>query len=867
MVPLWDFSGHPEMEKKAMKLKVNNVDVYPEHDCKLLDYLRNTLKLTGTKDGCSEGACGACTVIINGKATKACIPMLSKLDGAEVITIEGLSELEKEIYAYCFAEAGAVQCGFCIPGMIMSAKALLDKNKAPTREDVKKALRGNICRCTGYVKIEDAILIAAEYIRKGITAVPEKESGRISTVFRRIDATEKALGDGKYTDDYIVDGMVYASALRTPAPRAKIIKIDTSECEKDPRCVSVIKREQVPENKIGHLKQDWDVLIGEGMISNYIGDAICLVVSEDQSALNDLKSKIHVEYEELDGVFSIEEALKDKIIVHSEMNTNILSKQHILRGDASKELERCDYVVENDYHTPYTEHAFMEPECALAMPDKNGGIFAITGGQSIYDDQREIARMLHIPRHKVRVRSALVGGGFGGKEDMSVQHHAALCAYILKRPVKVKLSRQESLMVHPKRHPMDIHIKLGADKNGRLKALKATIVADTGAYASLGEPVLQRACTHASGPYNYKHLDVYGEALYTNNVPSGAFRGFGVTQSCFAIESAIDELAEKIGIDPYQMRLLNIVKPGQALPNGQIASSDTGIKECMEAVKDAYYSSKRTGIALAMKNSGIGVGVPDTGRCKMSIENSIVHIRTSAACMGQGIATVALQIAVETTGLSPECFNVESPDTSRTPDSGTSTASRQTAFTGEAVRRCAQKLKTELGEFSLKELEGAEFYAEFCYDTDPITSQKGNPISHLAYSYSAQVAELDENRKVKKITAACDAGTVINMKAIEGQIEGGVVMGMGFALTEKFQSDKGIVKSKYGTLGLIRATDVPEIDVYCVEAKGKLPTGYGAKGIGELCTIATAPAIANAYKRVDGIRRRSLPLQGTPYSK
>ena len=315
------------------------------------------------------------------------------------------------------------------------------------------------------------------------------------------------------------------------------------------------------------------------------------------------------------------------------------------------------------------------------------------------------------------------------------------------------------------------------------------------------------------------------------------------------------------------LKKLNIVKPGQALPNGQIASSDTGIKECMEAVKDAYYSSKRTGIALAMKNSGIGVGVPDTGRCKMSIENSIVHIRTSAACMGQGIATVALQIAVETTGLSPECFNVESPDTSRTPDSGTSTASRQTAFTGEAVRRCAQKLKTELGEFSLKELEGAEFYAEFCYDTDPITSQKGNPISHLAYSYSAQVAELDENRKVKKITAACDAGTVINMKAIEGQIEGGVVMGMGFALTEKFQSDKGIVKSKYGTLGLIRTTDVPEIDVYCVEAKGKLPTGYGAKGIGELCTIATAPAIANAYKRVDGIRRRSLPLQGTPYSK
>ena len=849
-----------------MMLIVNGIEVHPEKDEKLLVYLRDILKLTGTKDGCSEGACGACSVIINGKLTKACVPMLSKIDGAEVITIEGLSQREKEVYSYSFAECGAVQCGYCIPGMIMAAKALIDVNPEPDRAAVKKAIRGNICRCTGYVKIEDAILMAARYFREGTDINHSPESGRISTRFRRIDAVEKALGEGKYADDIKVDGMVYCSALRTPVPRAKIIRIDSSECEADPRCVAVIKKEQVPVNKIGHLRCDWDVLIGEGMTTHYIGDALCLVVSHERSALNELKSKIKVEYEELPGIFSIDEAEKETIRVHDSF-PNLLSEEHILRGDATKTLKNCDIIIERDYKTPFTEHAFMEMECAIALPDRDGGIFAYTGGQSVYDDQREIARMLHLPKNKVRVHSALVGGGFGGKEDMSVQHHAALAAFILGRPVKVKLTRQESLMIHPKRHPMEIHIALGADKNGRIKALKGEILSDTGAYASLGGPVLQRACTHASGPYNFKNLDIIGRAYYTNNVPSGAFRGFGVTQSCFAIESALDELAEELGIDKFRIREINVIHPGQVLPNGQIASADTGAYECLMAVKDAYYSSDRTGLALAMKNSGIGVGIPDTGRCAMSIEKGLVHLRTSAACMGQGVATVAIQIASETLGISPDLITVEPPDTSRTPDSGTSTASRQTAFTGEAVRRCALKLKADLDEFGMELLEGAEYFAEFCYETDPITSSKGNPISHLAFSYSAQVAELDDAGNVKKITAACDSGTVINRQAIEGQIEGGVLMGMGYALTEDFRTENGYVKSKYGTLGLIRATDAPEIAVITVHGPGKLPTSYGAKGVGELCTIATAPAIANAYARFDGKRRYSLPLEHTAYRK
>ena len=759
-------------------ITINGIQYSPKSDTTLLDYLRNTLHLTGTKDGCSEGACGACSVIINGKLRRACREKLSKLENAEIITIEGLSEREKQVYSYAFAKRGAVQCGFCTPGMVMAAKALIDSNPSPSEEDISKAIRGNICRCTGYKKIEEAILLASEMFRNNAEIPAEDMNPRLSGNMKRLDADEKTLGTGIYTDDIHIDGMLYGSALRSPKPRIRLINLDISEALKDEDCVRIITAEDVPVNAHGHIVADWPVLIAKGKTSAYTGDAICLVIASKAEALERIKGKIHVEYEELDGVYSPEEAAKDEIEVHEE-RSNLFDHEHVSRGNAEKALSESDYIVDEIYTTPFTEHAFMEPECAVAMPYKEDGVFVYASDQSVFDDQREIARMLGIDKSKVRIRATLVGGGFGGKEDMSVQHHAALAAWLLKKPVKIKLSRQESLIVHPKRHPMKMHIRLGADKSGRIKGMKAEIIADTGAYASLGGPVLQRACTHASGPYNYQNFEIDGYGYYTNNVPSGAFRGFGVTQSCFAIESALDEMAKKVGIDPFEIRMINALKPGDVMPNGQIAGIDTGIVECLKAAKEAYYSSDRTGIALAMKNSGIGVGSDDTGRCILSVEEGKIHIRTSAACMGQGLQTVMLQIAAETLGLQPEMFIVEPPDTERTPDSGTSTASRQTAFTGEAVRRSALKLKDALTDHTLSELEGQEYYGEFIFKTDPITSTKPNPVSHLAYSYSAQVAELDENNRVKKITAVCDAGTVINRTSIEGQVEGGVLMGRG----------------------------------------------------------------------------------------
>lgn len=535
------------------------------------------------------------------------------------------------------------------------------------------------------------------------------------------------------------------------------------------------------------------------------------------------------------------------------------------RGNAEEAIARSVHVVTQRYRTPFTEHAFMEPECALALPEDDG-LLVYTASQSVFDEQREIANMLELPKERIHCHSMLVGGGFGGKEDMSVQHHAALMAWHVKRPVKVRFSRQESIAIHPKRHAMEMEFTTACDEHGRLTGMKATLIADTGAYASLGGPVLQRACTHAAGPYNYQHVDIIGKAVYTNNVPGGAFRGFGVTQSCFAIESNLNLLAERVGISAWEIRYRNAIRPGQVLPNGQIADANTAMDRCLLAVKDVYEGHERTGIACAFKNSGFGVGVTDTGRCTLSVEEGMIHIRTSAACMGQGLATVATQIVCETVGVGPQLTLCEPADTRRTPDAGTSTASRQTVITGEAIRKVALRLKHALEQAgSLAALEGAQFQDEFTAITDPMGSTKPNPVSHISYSYSTQVVELDEKGKVCNVTAAVDVGTVVNPTSLEGQVEGGVVMALGYALTEDYPIEGGYPKATYGTLGLWRAPEAPPIETIMVKSDDVGSHAYGAKGIGELATIATAPAVQHAYWRFDGKFRTSLPLRGTAY--
>lgn len=832
----------------------------------LMRFLRDELRLTSVKDGCSEGACGTCTVIIDGKAVKACVQKISNLDGKSVITAEGLSEREKQVYSYAFSEAGAVQCGFCIPGMVMCAKALIDKNPSPTPEDVKYAIRNNLCRCTGYKKIEEAILLAAEIIRENREITKPVSTGLLGESMSRVDASAKALGEAKYADDFYMDGMVYGSALRSEYPRSEILSIDKSEAESMDGVLCVMTAEDIPgTQKVGHLKRDWDVIVPVGKTTHYLGDAVALVAAETPEILEKAKKAIKVEYNPLDGVFSPAEAMKDGApLVHED--GNLLSEEHLVRGDAEKAISESRYSVTNHYSLPFTEHAFMETECAVAFPE-DGGIHIISGDQGIYQTQRECSDALGLPPEKVRVSAAMVGGGFGGKEDMSVQHHAALLAQKTGRPVKVKLTRQESILVHPKRHAMEIDLTTACDENGKLTAMKAVIISDTGAYASLGGPVLQRACTHAAGPYNYQNIDITGRAYYTNNPPAGAFRGFGVPQSCFATECNLNQLAEMAGLTPFEIRYINAVRPGDTLPNGQIADENTAMVETLDAVREICEKNPKAGIACAIKNSGLGVGVPDTGRCRITVKDGKVHVTSSAACIGQGMGTVQIQMLCEAAGLTPDVVIYDTPDTKYSPNAGNTTASRQTLFTGEAAVRAASLLREALDkEGSLSALNGREFYGEYTGVTDKMGSPKEHPVSHVAYSYATQVVELNDNGTIKRVVAAHDVGTPVNPKALEGQIEGGVVMSLGYALTESFPLEQGRPMAKLGTLGLFRADKTPDVVPVIIDRRMNGPA-FGAKGIGEISSIPTAPAVQLAYYNRDGKFRTSLPLEDTPYSR
>lgn len=848
-----------------IKVLVNGKTYEVEKDKKLMRFLRDDLHLTSVKDGCSQGACGTCTVLVDGKTTRACIPMLSKVEGKEIVTVEGMTEREKEVYSYAFATAGAVQCGFCIPGMVMCAKGLIDKNPDPTRLEVVAAIRNNICRCTGYKKIIEGILLSAKIFREDLSVHDESGAVNVGQAIQRIDAKEKVLGTGEYPDDIYLDGMVYGSAVRSEYPRAKVLAIHPEEALAMDGVIGVYTADDIPGNvKVGHLKHDWDTMIPVGKVTHYLGDAICLVAAETQEILEQAKLKVKVDYEVLDPVLDPFEAMKpDAPLVHAD--GNVLAHEHLVRGDADKVIAESKYKVTTHYETPWTEHAFLEPECAVAMPFDDG-VFIYSSDQGTYDTQHECCIMLGLPPEKVIVENKLVGGGFGGKEDVSVQHHAALLAYLTKRIVKVKLSRQESIVVHPKRHPMWMDITTACDENGYLTAMKAVVVSDTGAYASLGGPVLQRACTHAAGPYNFQVIDIDGKAVYTNNPPAGAFRGFGVTQTCFGSERNLDLLAEKVGISPWEIRYRNAIRPGQVLPNGQIADPSTGVAETLEAVKEVYENEPYAGIACAMKNAGVGVGLPDWGRCRLLVKGGKVEIHAGASCIGQGLGTVLTQVVSETTGFSIDKIVYCRPNTANSPDSGTTSGSRQTLITGEAAKRACEKLMEDLKGSSLEALEGRDYVGEYLAKTDKMGSDVPNPVSHVAYGYATQVCVLNEDGTIKKVVAAHDVGKAVNPISVEGQIEGGVVMSLGYALTEQYEIKDGYPVSRYGTLGLFKADKTPDVEPIIVEKPG-VDVGYGAIGIGEITSIPTAPAVAGAYYKWNGEFQTKLPLVNTPYER
>ncbi|MFC2670401.1 selenium-dependent xanthine dehydrogenase [Lancefieldella parvula] len=915
-------------EVEEYTFTVNGETITTTKNKSLLRFLRDDLHLLSVKDGCSQGACGTCTVVIDGVATRGCIMNTKRAQGKVIETVEGLSHEEQEAFVYAFGAVGAVQCGFCIPGMVMSGAALIRRNPNPTEAEVKEAIKNNICRCTGYKKIIEGILKAARILRGEEQIDPDLERGDnygVGSKAFRVDVRAKVLGYGKYPDDVTnVDfpDMVYGSCVRSKYPRARVVKIDTTEAEALPGVVGVLKAEDVPVNKVGHIQQDWDVFIPEGSNTRYLGDALCMVVAEDEETLETAKKLVKVEYEELPIVRNIEEAAAEGApLVHTESESNLCQSRHITRGNVQDALKNSAHVITKHFSTPFTEHAFLEPECAVAFPYKDG-VKILSTDQGAYDTRKEVAHMFGWDEtpDKVVVETMLVGGGFGGKEDVTVQHISALAAYIFKRTVKCKFTRNESLIFHPKRHAMEADFTLGCDAEGHLTGLDCDIYFDTGAYASLCGPVLERACTHAVGPYKYQNTDIRGYGYYTDNPPAGAFRGFGVCQTEFALEELMDLLAEKVGISPWEMRWRNAVAPGDVLPNGQICDQSTALKETLLAVKDVYEAHKgRAGLACAMKNSGVGVGLPDAGRANIRIEDGKVVVYSATSDIGQGCNTVFLQDVAEAIGLPKSVIINGECSTENAPDSGTTSGSRQTVVTGEAVRGVAFLLRDALLDIEagkevssepveahgdgktivysdgrpyegvgyadgkaliagagihpkdpvagLKKLEGHEFRYVYFEPTDKLGADKPNPKSHICYAFATTCVVLDDEGKVTDVYAAHDSGKVINPIAIQGQIEGGVLMSLGYATTENYKLQDCVPKSKFATLGLFRAPDIPHIEAIYVEKEHLLPVAYGGKGIGEISTIPTAPAVANAYYAYDHVMRTKLPMEDTYYTK
>ena len=840
----------------------------------LLELLREGCGVTSVKDGCApEGSCGACTVMVDGKAVVSCAQPASRAAGKAITTQEGLSSDERRLWADCFVASGASQCGFCSPGIVMKAESLLSKNTAPGRDEIARALAGNLCRCTGYVKIVDAVQYAAGAKRGEPIPVPDL-SGRVGSRTARYQGRELALGDKPYINDMKLPGMLHGAIRFSDHPRAKLIRIDSTKAESHPGVVAVVTRKDVPgERTQGLITKDWRQFVAEGEITSYVGDVLAAIAAETRVVAREAAELIEVEYEVLEPVTDPFDALEpDAPQLHPA--GNVLSVAKYGRGDVDEALASAAHVAKETFRTQFVEHAFLEPESSLAVPDPEEGVLVhiYSQGQGVWEDRKQVASFLGMPQEKVRVTQVSNGGAFGAKEDLNVQCHSALLALKTGRPVLTTLSRKESMRFHSKRHPITMDYTVGCDEEGRLVAVRVRMVGDTGAYASVGDKVLERAAGHACSVYSVPNVDVEARAVYTNNPPAGAMRGFGANQANFAIEGMMDILADQVGIDGWEIRWRNAVEAGDRFGTGQILGPGVGVKKTLLAVKDAYYAAKEAGravgIASGAKNTGVGNGLPEFGKAILRPEtDGSVTLFHSWTEMGQGCHTALQQIACEELGLGADRVTVV-VDTSRELDTGQTTASRSTVLGGRAIIEAAGKLKGALNGGRLEDLAGQEFYGEIKIDwTHKPGHGPDGAATHFAYGWATQVAILDEEGRMEKVVAAHDVGKVINPTLLEGQIEGAVHMGLGHALSEEFVVEGGIpVTETLKSLNIIPPRGMPEVE--CIFVEEHQPEGpYGAKGVGEIALVPTASAVAGALHSFDGIRRSSLPMKDSPAAR
>ena len=888
-----------------------------------LDVLRDECRVTSPKDGCSpQGACGCCTVLVEGIAVLSCLRNPGAMAGKEVTTLEGIPADKRDLLAAAFVREGGLQCGYCTPGIVARAAALLDRSGEVDERQVRKALSGHLCRCTGYQRIVDAILTAAEGWTAG--ALPEGDLPRRSDLFgasrglqrssgsgghgiggygghgiggngARYRGAAHTLGDHLYVADMSVEGMLHGAVVLSPHPRARVLEIPAGVVLGSAGIQRVITARDVPgERSVGLIRKDWPVFVAEGEITRCVGDVVAMVLADTRFRARCAAETLEaaVRYEVLEPVTDPLRALDPEApFVHD--GGNLLDVCAFARGDVDAALAASTHVVEQTFATQRIEHAFLEPEACLAVPMKGGALKVYTQGQGVHDDQAQIAAVLGLEPSAVEVELVSNGGAFGGKEDLSIQAQTALAAVLTGEPVCTVLSREQSLRMHPKRHPITLHYTVGAAADGRLTAVRARIIGDTGAYASVGAKVLERAAGHSCGPYRVAAVDIQAKTVYTNNPPCGAMRGFGANQASFAIEGVMDLLAEKVGIDGYDIRERNILAPGDRFATGQLMTESCGIRQTLEAVRDVYKQAGYAGIGCGIKNTGIGNGMDDSGRVLLRVlDGGRLEILSGYTEMGQGLFTILRQVVHHETGLPAEIMDVRTASDPRVV-CGMTTASRATALLTAAARFAAEKLVVDLphddassrggagqggvrqggvgpgtrsaachrGAGSLRQLVGREYHGEYVCDfTTKPDADVENPITHMTFSYATQVVILDERGRLERVVAAHDVGRAINPVLCAGQIEGGVHMGLGYALSEDFPCTGGVPNSLLlRDLGILAAKDTPEIEVILVEVPDEVG-GYGSKGVGEIGLVPTAGAVAAALHSFDGKRRFELPM-------
>ena len=913
---------------KEISLTVNNqthtLPVKPGETLSAL--LRQRLELTGTKIGCDEAECGACTVLVDDEPIMSCIYPAARANGKTIVTIEGLAEkvhgvMKLHPLQESFVKHGAVQCGFCIPGQIMTAYALLKRNPEPSQDDLRVALKDTLCRCAGYPMIEKSILAAAKTLRTGepleLPEIPDSMHHQliVGKTQMRPDAIDKVSGHAIFTDDLVFEGMLYAKAKRAMVPHAFLKSLDVSKAKQLEGVAAILTAEDIPgEQNHGLVTFDWPAIIGVGERIRYVGDTIAIIAAESQEIAEEASKLIEAEFELLP-------VINDPVQAHQEgqpqlhENGNLLKHIKVRKGDVDAGFADSDVIIEHTFHTQTTDHAFLEPECSIAVPTDDGRMEIYVGSQIPYQDRSQVARVMGWDEDRIRIVGQHMGGGFGGKEDIAGQIHVVMLADATKRPVKLLFDRHESLLVHPKRHATQIRVKIGAKKDGRITTVLTELFGDTGAYASLGEKVMTRATTHSAGPYDVLNVKADCYAMYTNNPPSGAFRGFGVTQSAFAVESMMDMLAEELEMDPIELRRKNALHVGSITNTGQKLDESVGLTECIEQVQDEMYKYapepfkpvtdpetphlvRAWGFAAAYKNTGLGGGAPDKAGAEIELfDDGTFEIRSSSAEMGQGLVSVMQMVVSEEMAVKPDQVKVLVMDTDLSPNGGPTTASRQTYVTGNASRHAAITLRNAISAFVAekfdvmpekiafkegnvhanghqmtyvdiaKEMKEAGQNPRALYEYEaPKTQPLGTGGDmHFAYSYGVQAAEVEVNKitgevRVLRVISANDVGMAVNPLGLQGQIEGGVMMGLGHCLTENFIIEQGNVVTdylaRYRIPGIMLTPEIKSIIVEHPTAEGP----YGAKGVGEICSIPTPPAITNAIYHAVGVRLDRTPV-------